>query len=220
MQKTILNSFIILAASSIIASCSKSKESDPCANVSIAVTATKTDATANDGSISATATGSTGFSYKINNGTFQTSGNFTGLAGGDYTITAKDVNGCTGSESFTISYTKTYYLAKASWKFSTATANGINVSAALQACQKDNILTFQINGNGTMDEGTAKCNAADPQSIPFTWNFTTSESVLHISATLFTGGNNDFNVVSISDTQLVASQTISGQNIVVTFVHP
>lgn len=220
MQKTILNNPLTIAAFLFIVSCSKSKETDPCANTTIIVSATKTDATANDGSISAAATGSTGFSYKINNGTFQANGNFTGLTAGDYTVTAKDANGCTGSESFTISYTKTYYLAKAAWKLSTATLNGISVLMALQPCQKDNILAFQTNGNGTMDEGTAKCNAADPQSTPFTWNFATSESILHISTTLFTGGNNDFNVVSISDTQLVASQTISGQNVVVTFVHP
>lgn len=115
--------------------------------------------------------------------------------------------------------TKTELISTGSWKFSKAMFGTINVSAAIQACQKDNIMTFQSSGNGTIDEGAAKCNAGDSQTNPFTWNFTTSESVLHVSAVFFTGGNNDFNVVEISETQLVGSQTISGQVVTVTFIH-
>ena len=198
--------------------CSK-KSSDPCSGVNIMVTGTKVDNTANDGSISATASGSTGFTYKLDNGTFQASGDFSNLSAGTYIITAKDDNGCSGSESFIIENTKTYYLAKATWKFSSATVAGINVSGSLQSCQKDNTMVFQVNGNGTLDEGPTKCNAADPQSVPFTWNFASSESMLHVSAILFTGGSSDFTVVSISDTQLVLSQAISLGTVVVTFIH-
>jgi len=72
--------------------------SNPCAGVTITVTTSNTNPGAglSNGSITATATGSTGFTYSINNGTFQASGNFTGLAAGNYTITAKNANGCTG----------------------------------------------------------------------------------------------------------------------------
>jgi len=119
--------------------------------------------------------------------------------------------------------TKTQLLSQATWKFSNATVGGTDVSAFLQTCQKDNILTFAAAGTGTVDEGTTKCNAGDPQTSPFTWSFQSSETILFISATLFTGGNSTFTLVSLSETQLVVSQnvTVSGttQNAVVTFIH-
>lgn len=78
---------------------------NPCAGITIAVTGTTTNPTsaaASNGSISASASGSTGFTFNINGGSYQASGNFTGLAAGNYTIGAKDLNGCTGSNSFTL----------------------------------------------------------------------------------------------------------------------
>lgn len=50
------------------------------------------------GSFVVTATGGTpGYTYKINEGAFQSSGTFSNLAAGDYTITIMDANGCTYS---------------------------------------------------------------------------------------------------------------------------
>ncbi len=71
---------------------------DPCAGVTVAVSATKVDPVTgqSNGSITATATGGTGFTYSLNNGAFQTSGTFTGLVTGNYTVTATNSNGCTG----------------------------------------------------------------------------------------------------------------------------
>jgi hypothetical protein len=119
--------------------------------------------------------------------------------------------------------TKTELLTSASWKFKMATVGGSDVSGFLQSCQKDNILIFQSTGNGTLDEGATKCNASDPQSNPFTWNFSGNETVLHISAVLFSGGSSDFSIVSLNSAQLVVAQdiTVSGttQNAVVTFIH-
>lgn len=71
---------------------------NPCAGVTVVVTTTTVQPTAgqSNGSITATATGGTGFTYSINNGAFQASGTFSNLAAGNYTITAKNSNGCTG----------------------------------------------------------------------------------------------------------------------------
>ncbi len=119
--------------------------------------------------------------------------------------------------------TKTELITQGSWKFSSATVGGSDVSAFVQACQKDNIIVFVAAGTGTLDEGPAKCNTGDPQSRTFTWNFQSNETQLFISTPLFTGGSSTFTLVSISETQLVVSQniTVSGstQNAVVTFVH-
>jgi hypothetical protein len=120
--------------------------------------------------------------------------------------------------------TKTELLSTGTWKFSSATVGGIPVSSQLQSCQKDNIMTFTSTGTGTIDEGGSKCNTGDPQTQPFTWNFASSETILHVSAVFFTGGSNDFNIIEISETTLKGSQPIevgpSTQTAIVTFVHP
>jgi SprB repeat len=74
---------------------------NPCAGVTVAITTTQVNPGTglSNGSITATATGGTGFTYSLNSGTFQASGTFTGLAAGNYTITAKNSNGCTGLTS-------------------------------------------------------------------------------------------------------------------------
>lgn len=119
--------------------------------------------------------------------------------------------------------TKTELISTGTWKFSTATVNGANAAIFLQGCQKDNILTFTSTGTGTVDEGASKCNGADPQTSPFTWNFASNETILHVSAVFFTGGSNDFTIVEISETKLVGSQVIemngNPATAVVTFVH-
>jgi Lipocalin-like domain len=122
------------------------------------------------------------------------------------------------------SKTKTELLTTGTWKFSTATVGGADASSAIEACKKDNILTFVSNGTGSLDEGTTKCNSGDAQTNPFTWAFQSNETVIYVSTTLFTGGSNTFNVVSITETQLVVSQNVTiapgiTQNAVVTFIH-
>ena len=99
---------MVIAVSSLIISCSKgggdSPPSDPCSGITINLTATPTDASAclSNGSIVASAAGSTGFTYSINGTTFQASGTFNNVAAGNFTVTAKDVNGCTKTASVTV----------------------------------------------------------------------------------------------------------------------
>jgi hypothetical protein len=119
--------------------------------------------------------------------------------------------------------TKTELLTTGTWKFSSVTWGGAPASQYLQACQTDNTAVFAAAGTGTLDEGATKCSAGDPQSRPFTWNFQTNESILFISATLFTGGNSTFNLVSLTENQLVVSQNVTFGSVtqlaVFTFVH-
>ena len=78
---------------------------NPCTGVSITVSGTTSNASApgtSNGSISASASGGSGFTFSINGGAFQSSGSFAGLAAGTYTVTAKDSRGCTGANSFTV----------------------------------------------------------------------------------------------------------------------
>lgn len=92
----------------LIIACSKGGDSgsqtNPCEGVTVNVTGTTLDADAgtSNGSITASATGGSGFTYQLNTGTFQISGTFNNLAKGTYTITAKNANGCTGSTSIQV----------------------------------------------------------------------------------------------------------------------
>jgi SprB repeat len=79
--------------------------SNPCSGITITIDAIVTNPSApaaTDGSIMATATGSSGIVFSINGGAFQSSGSFTNLAAGTYTISAKNGNNCSGSKSVTL----------------------------------------------------------------------------------------------------------------------
>jgi hypothetical protein len=78
---------------------------DSCALKPIVITATPTGVTpcGANGSIVVSATGSTGFSYKIGSaGTYQASGNFANINAGTYIIYAKDAAGCERDTSVTV----------------------------------------------------------------------------------------------------------------------
>jgi gliding motility-associated-like protein len=72
-----------------------------------ALTVRKTDATCGNstGTINALATGGNGtILFSIDGVNFQPGGTFSGLAGGQYTVTAKDASGCTNSQPVDIIY--------------------------------------------------------------------------------------------------------------------
>jgi len=117
------------------------------------------------------------------------------------------------------SKTKTELISQSTWKFSTAFAGTTDISNAPQlTCFKDNIITFSSNLTGTIDEGTNICSPTTAGS--FTWNFASNETILHISTVLFTGGSNDFTLVTLTATQLVVSQNYPPYGIItVTFTH-
>ncbi len=68
--------------------------------------ATPTDASncsTNDGQISIAGLGGTGaYEYSLNGGTYQSGNTFTNLSGGSYTVTIRDVNGCTSECTATV----------------------------------------------------------------------------------------------------------------------
>lgn len=92
----------------VLFSCSKSDSPsvppNPCDGVNITVSATTTNSSAcvNDGGITVTASGSTGFQYSIDGTTFQASNVFTNLAKGTYTVTVKNANNCRQTASVSV----------------------------------------------------------------------------------------------------------------------
>lgn len=115
------------------------------------------------------------------------------------------------------SKTKTELITSSAWKYNDAkidTDNNGTGDVALPAgfiesCQTDNTITFTSAGAGTVDEGATKCDSGDPQSIPFTWNFTNNEGSINFSSAVFAGIGGDFKIISLTETQLVISQTVT-----------
>ena len=104
MKKYILYSVIITAG--FFAGCSKSEPVaptpvivNPCAGVTIAPVANLTHTTTGlqQGTITVTSPIGSGLLYSIGGGIFQPSTNFFNLAAGNYTLTAKNANNCSGT---------------------------------------------------------------------------------------------------------------------------
>ncbi len=104
MKKYLLYSAIITAV--FFAACSKSDTVapppvivDPCAGVTITPVASLTHTTTGllQGTITVTSPVGSGLLYSIGGGVFQPSTNFFNLAAGNYTLTAKNANNCSGT---------------------------------------------------------------------------------------------------------------------------
>ncbi|MBC7937129.1 MAG: hypothetical protein H7Y86_17405 [Rhizobacter sp.] len=86
-------------AITLLLSCTKTSMETPvpCSEKIIEVVTVSTPSDgcySHSGSINVSANGSSGFTYKINGNPFQSSGNFVNLSPGNYTIIAKDAEGC------------------------------------------------------------------------------------------------------------------------------
>lgn len=77
---------------------------DKCAGKNISLTATVVNAAScsSNGSVVLHAKGSTGFTFQLGTGAYQTDSVYAGLAAGNYTFTTKDADGCTKTETFIV----------------------------------------------------------------------------------------------------------------------
>ena len=101
----------------------------------------------------------------------------------------------------------TDHITRSSWKFSSAKAGGIDVTAQVPACFKDNTMIFVANGTGTINEGTTVCTPASPAN--FTWTFQNNGTEINMSTPLVSGGSGVFTIVRLNETNLVVSQTMT-----------
>ena len=117
----------------------------------------------------------------------------------------------------------TDYITKSSWKFSSAKAGGIDVTAQVPACFKDNTILFVANGTGTISEGAIVCSPASPAN--FTWVFQNNGTEINLSTPLVSGGSGVFTIVKpIDDVSLVVSQNMTiapypPTTVELTFIH-
>lgn len=141
---------------------------NPCAGVTVVVSTTKVDPTtgSSNGSITATATGGSGFTYSINSGAYQASGTFTGLATGNYTITAKNSNGCTGVATVALGSTNpcagvTVTVTTTTVSPSTGASNGSITASATGGSG----FTYSLNSGTYQASGTFSNLAAGTYTI-------------------------------------------------------
>ena len=120
--------------------------------------------------------------------------------------------------------TKTELISQSSWKFSSATAGGSDISNnAAISCIKDDVVTFTAAGGGTITDGSVVCNPTTAGN--FTWNFQNSETKVMMSAGVFPGSAGVFTLVSLSETTLVVSQdmmippSMTPVTVVATYTH-
>lgn len=141
---------------------------NPCAGVTVTVTTTTVSPTTgqSNGSITATATGGTGFTYSLNNGAYQASGTFTGLAAGNYTITAKNSNGCTGAATVTL--TETNPCAGVTVTVTTTSVNpttGLSNGSITASATGGTGFTYSLNSGAYQASGTFTGLAAGNYTI-------------------------------------------------------
>ncbi len=142
---------------------------DPCTIKNITVTGTvvnTTTPTATNGSITATANGSTGFTYSINGGAFQASGTFTGLGVGAYIITAKDFEGCLKAQTFTIvDICAAKNITVSGTVVNAGPAAGATNGSITASASGSTGFTYQINGGPFLPSGTFTGLAAGTHNI-------------------------------------------------------
>jgi hypothetical protein len=109
--------------------------------------------------------------------------------------------------------TKTTILAEQSWKFNNAGLDpnkdgtiDADVSDQVPACLKDNSVTFSTNGNGSVDEGATKCNTTDPQTLAFTWSFSSNETMINITGNAIAGKGGQYKILALSNTQFTLTK--------------
>lgn len=192
MQNKFLAFGAIIIFVAIYISCSKSgttpTPAPTCSGVTINVTGIVGNTTSglNNGSITASASGSSGFTFNLNGGIFQPSGIFTNLSAGLYTIVAKNSSGCTGSAQFTVGAGSTACSGTAGPLF-TAVRAVVRNNCALSGChlspnpqsgidfssdcviisQKDRIKLRAVDGNPSImpPPPNPALSAADKQKI-------------------------------------------------------
>lgn len=173
---TVITQLLAISVSCILISGSCGKGStpvppDPCSGVTVTVTGTPTSPTTvggTNGTITATASGGSGFTFSINGGAYQASGSFAGLAAGTYTITAKNSNGCTGSASITVAAAvnpcATVAINVTATTTNPSTVGGSNGSIVAAATGSTGF-TFNINGGAFQPTGTFNNLAAGAYTI-------------------------------------------------------
>jgi len=188
---TTSKNYFVLFLCVCIYSCSKKDSkppvTDPCSGKTITITHTEVAPTncSNGGSITVTASGSTGFTYKLDaGGTYQASSVFNSLNAGTYTVFAKDGGGCEKSTSVTLTAVGT------AGPLFTA-VKGL-ISAKCQSCHNNTVqnggMNWEVECNIVAHKSNIKNRAVDLGTMPPTGPLSQAEKDI-ITDWIDAGGN-------------------------------
>lgn len=126
----------------------------PSAIVFSSIVPTTADCGNSNGAITVTATGGSGsIQYKLNDGNYQSSGSFSNLSAGAYTITAKDANNCTGATLVSINNVSAPVLSLLS-STSVSCNGGSDGSIVVIGNGGVGTLQYSLNGDDFQTSGT------------------------------------------------------------------
>lgn len=142
-------------------------ETNACAGVTIVLTAagSNADPCVPNGIITATATGSTGFTYSLGAGAFQASNVFNNVAPGTYTVNVKDAAGCSKNTNVTVT-------AVAAGPLFNAAKQVIQTNCAISGCHTgaapQSGLNFSVDCTIVLNKDRVKARAIDgvPSIMP------------------------------------------------------
>ncbi len=119
----------------------------------------------------------------------------------------------------------TDYLTSGNWKIVSdqekiGSADWVETIGDYDACELDNFYKFNTDNTGVYDEGASKCDPADPQTVPLTWELLNSGTQLKIGTTLYA---DTAALVSVNATNLVLQSSDEYNGVVslykITFAH-
>jgi hypothetical protein len=83
------------------------------------------------------------------------------------------------------------------------------VATGFKPCELDNTITFAKDSTGVFDEGALKCDPADAQTIPLTWQFKENDKVINIQGDLPGEMKGDINILALTNTSFVLSKNVT-----------
>ena len=109
-------------------------------------------------------------------------------------------------------------LEQGRWQLTALTVNygigDMNVLSSVDACQQDNLYTFNADKTITTDEGASKCNSSDPQTTTDgNWALSSGDTKIQLSGSSLTAGygNIEGDIVTLTNTtfQVKKDTTVS-----------
>ena len=72
----------------------------------------------------------------------------------------------------------------------------------LKSCETDNLIGFNLDYTGVIQDQGAKCNPNDPFQTNFTWSFKNNDTILNIADSLFGVPGGDMKINVLTNTKL------------------
>ena len=124
--------------------------------------------------------GTTAYQYKIDAGAYQSSGTFSGLAAGSYTVTVKDANNCTSTQAVTITQPSAALSASISTQTNVSCYGNLTGAVTLVAAGGTSAYQYKLDAGAYQVSGTFSSLAAGSYTITIkdANNCTTTQAVV------------------------------------------